>query len=153
MTVMEFSVMAESSHARPKERLSAFLCSIYGFGGDNRDKRLARDLSDASDRDISERSARNLFEGHWPGDETWAAIVSRFGKTVLDVVFAPEIDPVLAELREREAVLDRELQAIRARRREVQGFGPDYPRRREGDCGQDDALAPAQPSLFGGAFI
>jgi hypothetical protein len=37
------------------------------------------------------------------------------------VVFAPEIEPVLAELQDREARLARELQAIQARRREVAG--------------------------------
>lgn len=148
MSFAEFSVMAESSHGRPRERLSAFLCAVYGFGGDNRDKRLAGELSKAAGRDISERAARNLFAGHWPGDETWAAIVRRFGDTVLRVVFAPEIQPVLAELAEKEARLDRELQALRARRREVQGFDAGYPDRREGDRGEALALEPPQPSLF-----
>lgn len=146
MSLAEFSVMAEFRHVRPRDRLRAFLCAVYGYGGDNRDKRLAVDLSRASGRDFSDRTARNLFEGHWPGDETWAAIVRRFGDRVLKVVFAPEIDPVLAELAEKEARLDRELEAIRARRREVQGvhrLGAAAP---EGDRGEAraDALAPVR---------
>lgn len=140
MSLAEFSVMAEYRQGRPRDRLSAFLCSIYGYGGDNRDKRLARDLSRASGWEISDRAARNLFEGHWPGDETWAAIVRRFGDTVLRVVFAPEINPVLAELAEKEARLDRELRALRAHRREVQGFDDDLPDRRERD--RSEATAP-----------
>ena len=115
MSLAEFSVMAEFRHARPRERLSAYLARVYGLGGQNRDKRLARDIA------VSDRQARNLFEGHWPGDETWAALVRRFGTDVLRVVFAPEIEPVLAELQDREARLERELQAIQARRREVAG--------------------------------
>lgn len=133
--------MAQNRQGRPRERLQAFLCALYGYGGDNRDKRLARDLSWASGRDISDRAARNLFEGHWPGDETWAAIVRRFGDTVLRVVFAPEINPVLAELAEKEARLDRELQALRAHRREVQGFDDDLPDRREGNRSEAAAAA------------
>jgi hypothetical protein len=142
--------MAELRHGRPRDRVKDFLCSIYGYGGENRDKRLAQDLSKASQKDITERAARNLFEGHWPGDETFGAIVNRFGKTFLDVVFAPEIEPVLAELSEKEARLDRELQALRARRREVQGLVADVTHRREGIGGEDraDAVAPAERDLF-----
>lgn len=121
MSLAEFSVMADFRQGRPRDRLSAFLSGVYGYGGENRDKRLARDLSVASGRNVTERAARNLFEGHWPGDDTLAAIVRRFGADVLRVLFAPEIDPVLAELEEREARLERELQAIQARRRAVAG--------------------------------
>ena len=151
MSLAEFSVMAENRHGRPRDRLKAFLCAFYGHGGDNRDKRLARDLSWVTGRDFTDRAARNLFEGHWPGDETWAAIVSRFGDSVLRVVFAPEINPVLAELAEKEARLDRELQALRAHRREVQGFDDDLPYRRERDRGED-APPPLEPvrDLFEG---
>jgi hypothetical protein len=148
MSLAEMHVMAEFRHGRPRDRLIAFLCSIYGYGGDNRDKRLARDLSIASGRDVTARTARNLFEGHWPGDETWAAIVRRFGDTVLRVVFDPEIAPVLAEIAEREARLDRELQALRARRREVQGPVGVHPDRREGSAGEAAAVGPANLDLF-----
>lgn len=121
MSLSEFSVMAGFRHGRPRDRLSAFLVGIYGYGGDNRDKRLARDLASVGATQFTDRAARNLFAGHWPGDETWAALVRRFGTDLLRVVFAPEIHPVLAELEDREARLARELQAIQARRREVAG--------------------------------
>jgi hypothetical protein len=106
--------MAKNHQARPRERLSAYLRQMYP--GVGRDKRLASDLQ------ISPRAARNLFEDHWPGDDTFAAILRRFGDDLWRVVCAPEIAPVLAELTEREAHLARELEAARIRRREVQGL-------------------------------
>lgn len=152
MSLAEFSVMADFRHGRPRDRLSAFLCSVYGFGGQNRDARLARDLSAAAGRNVTERAARNLFEGHWPGDDTWAAIVRRFGSDVLRVVFAPEIDPVLAELQEREARLERELQAIQARRRAVAGSPEPRTFLLAGDQDQADPLeGPPNLDLFEGA--
>lgn len=123
MTYLGASDMADFGYGRPRDRLSAYLRSIYGHGGEQQNKRLARDLSRASGRNVTERAARNLFAGHWPGDETWAALVRRFGADLLRVVFSPEIAPVLAEIQERETRLARELQALQARRREVQGLG------------------------------
>lgn len=114
MTYESVTSMAKNYHGRPRERLSAYLRQMYQ--GTGRDKRLASDL------EISARAARNLFEDHWPGDDTFAAILRRFGQDVLRVVCAPEIAPVLAELSEREARLERELEAARARRREMAGF-------------------------------
>lgn len=113
MSLAGVSVMANNYQARPRERLSAYLRRQYPATG--RDKQLARELG------TSPRAARNLFEDHWPGDETWAAIVRRFGADVLRAVFAPEIEPVLAELSETEARLAKELESLRARRREVAG--------------------------------
>lgn len=113
MSLEGVPVMAENYQVRPRERLSAYLRRQYpGLG---RDKLLARELG------TSPRTARNLFEDHWPGDETWAAIVRRFGADVLRAVFAPEIAPVLAELSETEARLAKELESLRARRREAEG--------------------------------
>ena len=111
-----------------------------GVGGA---KRMASDLR------ISEKSARNLFNDHWPGDDTWAAIVRRFGDRVWKVVCAPEIVPVLAELSEREARLARELDGLRARRREVAGLveGP-----ASGLAGEpEEAPGPVNLDLFNGA--
>ena len=113
MSLTGYSVMAENGHARPRERLSAYLRRQYP--GPGREKRLAQEIR------TSPRAARNLFEDHWPGDETWAAIVRRFGADVLRAVFAPEIAPTLAELIETEARLAKELESLRARRREVAG--------------------------------
>jgi hypothetical protein len=152
MSLAEFSVMADFRQGRPRDRLRAFLSAVYGHGGEGRDKRLARDLSTAAGRNVTERAARNLFAGHWPGDDTWAAIVRRFGTDVLRVVFAPEIDPVLAELQEREARLERELQAIQARRRAVAGAVEPRTFVLAGDQDQADPLdGPPNLDLFGEA--
>jgi hypothetical protein len=140
--------MAGFGHERPRDRLRAYLTSLYGHGGDNRDKRLARELSAASGRDVSDRVCRNLFAGHWPGDETWAALVRRYGADLLRVVFAPDIDPVLAELQEREARLARELQAIQARRREVAGLVEPRAFALAGDQDQAEPLGPPNLDLF-----
>jgi hypothetical protein len=139
MSLAEFSVMADFRHGRPRDRLRAFLQAMYGHGGENRDKRLARDLA------ITDRAARNLFAGHWPGDETFAAIVRRFGRDVVRILTEPEIDPILAELAEREARLERELAAARLRRREAEGFVAIDEGRRAGGLVEVD---PAQLSLF-----
>ena len=114
MTYEAVSVMAKNYHGRPRDRLSAYLRQMYQGAG--RDKRLAADL------EISARAARNLFEDHWPGDDTFAAILRRFGTDVWRVICVPEIAPVLAELSDREARLERELEAARARRREMAGL-------------------------------
>jgi hypothetical protein len=131
--------MAKNYHGRPRERLSAYLRQMYP--GVGRDKRLAMDL------EISARSARNLFEDHWPGDDTFAAILRRFGEDVWRVICAPEIAPVLAELTEEEARLARELEGLRARRREVQGL---VERRSYRMAAMDDepALGPPNLDLF-----
>lgn len=116
--------MANEFHDRPRARLSAYLADRYpGFG---RDKRLAMDIG------TSPKAARNLFAGHWPGDETWAAIVRRFGKDVLAAVFEPEIDQVLARLTIEERQLEERLNEIRARRRQARGA-------LEGHSGRGDA--------------
>jgi hypothetical protein len=105
VTLTADSFMAKNYHGRPRERLSAYLREMYR--GVRRDKRLAADLK------ISPRSASNLFEDHWPNDDTFAAILRRFGDDLWRVICAPEIAPVLAELTEREARLARELEAAR----------------------------------------
>jgi hypothetical protein len=145
MSLAEISVMADSRHGRPRDRLKAYLCAVYGFGGENRDKRLARDLSIAAERNVTVRAARNLFEGHWPGDDTLAALVRRFGADLLRVLFASEIDPVLAELEEREARLARELRAIQARRQQIAGREEPRPLVLAGD---QDPLEPLSRDLF-----
>lgn len=115
MTATGFPIMAKNSQTlRPRERLGWFLRAQYP--GVGRDKRLATDLA------VSPRTARNLFEDHWPSDDTFGAIVRRFGEDVWRVLCAPELGPVLAELTEREATLARELEGLRARRRQVEGL-------------------------------
>lgn len=139
MTDWAVSRMAENYQGRPRERLSAFLRQMYpGLG---RDKRLAADLK------ISARSARNLFEDHWPNDDTYAAILRRFGRSVARVLTEPDIDPVLAELTEKEARLARELEQARALRREVEGLVESVPR---GLAGDEAEVGPLNLDLFEG---
>lgn len=138
MTATGVTFMGELSHMRPRQRLGWLLRQAFpGVGGA---KRLASRVG------ISEKSARNLFADHWPGDETFAAIFRTLGEDVQRIVLAPEIDPVLAELAEREARLDRELRAIQARRRQAASLVQGRPRRGEGTA--EDGPDPAQLSLF-----
>lgn len=113
MTFASETFMAEKYQTRPRERLGAYLRQRYGV--ENRDKRLARDIQ------TSAKTARNLFEDHWPSDVTWGAIVSRFGRDVLAAVFEPDIDPVLARLAAEERELKERLNAVTARRLQAQG--------------------------------
>jgi len=98
---------------RPRERLSRFLRSRYS--GAHAVKALAADMR------ATPKAAENALLGHWPGDLHFAAIVRRFGRDVLDAVFAPEIEPVLAKLQEEERTLEEALAQARARRRQIEG--------------------------------
>lgn len=139
MTDWAMTGMAKNYHGRPRERLGAFLRQMYpGLG---RDKRLAADVQ------ISPKAARNLFEDHWPNDATFSAIVRRFGRNVVRVVTEPDIDPVLAELTEKEARLARELEQARAHRREVQGVVESSPHSLDGD---EAEVGPLNLDLFEG---
>lgn len=91
-------------------RLAQFLNSRFGDA-----KRLAQAI------ECDPRTARNLREGHWPNAVTMQAIVARFGDDVLQAVFAPEIEPVLARLTQEERDLEEKLEAIAARRRALEG--------------------------------
>lgn len=103
---------------RPSERLARYLRSQYRR--DHQIKRLAEDISSTP------KAAENILKGHWPGDLHFAAIVRRFGADVLEAVFAPEIEPVLARLSQEERELEERLELVRAHRRQAAG-------RREGD--------------------
>lgn len=138
MTATGVQLMAKNRQLRPRERLGWFLREQYP--GPGREKRLARDL------DIAPRTARNLFEDHWPNDDTFEAILRRFGKNVWRAVCAPSIEPILAELTEREARLARELDALRSHREAVEGHLEGSSRRLAGSAEEDDE---AQLSLFG----
>lgn len=139
MTATGVTFMAKNGQLRPRERLGWFLREQYT--GPGREKRLAQDL------DIAPRTARNLFEDHWPNDETFEAILRRFGKHVWRVVCAPAIDPVLAELTEEETRLARKLDAIRSHREAVEGLLEGRSYRLAGAADENDEI---QLSLFEG---
>lgn len=144
MTAIGVHGMAAIRQTLPRHRLGAFLRSRYGHSAYGRHQHLARELG------VTDRTARNLFEDHWPGDETWAAIVRRFGNDVLRAVFAPEIEPILAELTEKEARLAQELESLQARRREVQGDRRSFAEFVAADQAEADELDAAQLRLFEG---
>jgi hypothetical protein len=97
-----------------RRRLSRFLRSQYPT---QQEGRLARDIG------CDKRTAKNLFNEHWPRAEHMAAIVRRFGRDVLAAVFEPEINHVLARLTAEERLLEERLNEARARRRQAQGGG------------------------------
>lgn len=106
--------MGDFAHMRPRQRLGWLVRQAYpGTGGV---KRAATDLK------LSEKTVRNLFADHWPGDETFGAIMRRFGNEAWRVVCAPEIDPIMAEIAKEEARLAREREQLETRRREVLGL-------------------------------
>lgn len=110
--------MVRESHgkraaARPSERLATYL--RHQYRRDHQIKRLAEDLS------TTQKAAENILKGHWPGDLQWAAIVRRFGRDVLDAVFAPEIAPVIARLSQEQRDLEERLELVRAHRRQAEG--------------------------------
>lgn len=98
---------------RPRERLKRFLRDQYS--GAHAIKSLARDMGSTP------KAAENALAGHWPNDLHLAAIVRRFGRDVWAAVFEPEIEPVLARLQQEERLLNEQLQAARARRRQIEG--------------------------------
>lgn len=116
MTYVELRSMGAESHgcpARPSERLGRYL--RHQYRGAHQIKSLARDMG------ATPKAAENALKGHWPNDLHFAAIVRRFGRDLLDAVFAPEIEPVLAKLNEEERQLEEALEAVRKRRRQAAG--------------------------------
>ena len=116
---------------RPAARLAAALRARYAGG--HAVKRLAADC------DLSAKRAENLLLGHWPDDVTFGRIVHRFGRDILEALFAPEIDEtsarLAAEIRALEADLElkkstlRGLGGLQARLSDV-GAGETAPQRR-----------------------
>jgi hypothetical protein len=104
---------------RPRERLRLFL-HARGYRG--RPTALAAELK------VPLKAAENLLDGHWPADDLkLAAMFSRFGKALYDAVFAPDVDEVLAQLKEREARLEQELAQTRSRLRQAEGRSEGVP--------------------------
>ena len=118
MTYAETRSMGLHSHGtsygeRPRERLQRYLSRQYR--GTFRTKALAEDI------DATTKAAENILNGHWPNDRHLAAMVRRFGRDLLDAVFMPEIEPVLARLTEEERQLEEALEEVRQRRRQTAG--------------------------------
>jgi hypothetical protein len=95
-----------------RKRLGRFLEQQYP--GD-RACRLSRDI------DCDPRTAQNILNCHWPNARHMRAIVRRFGRDLIEAVFAPEIEPTLARLTIEEREAEERLEQIRARRRQAAG--------------------------------
>lgn len=106
----------ESQGERPSQRLALYLRGQYRR--DHRIKRLSGDLK------CTQKTAENILAGHWPSDLHFAAIVRRFGRDVLDAVFGQDIDATVARLTEEARQLEQQLQDIRARAAQAQGYRP-----------------------------
>lgn len=120
MTSTGYGFMGDNPHNRPRQRLRAYLRAHYD--GPRSVMRMSYDVG------CSRKTAENILDGeHWPNDLTFAAIVRRFGKDLLEAIFNPEIDPVVARLEEEERQLDRQLQAIRAKKKQAAGRSFDHP--------------------------
>lgn len=102
--------------ARPSQRLALYLRNQYRR--DHRGKRLSSDI------ECTAKAAENILNGHWPNDRHFAAIVSRFGRDVLDAVFGPEIDETVNRLTAKARELEQQLQEVRALQRQAKGFEP-----------------------------
>lgn len=114
MTATGMSFVGRDAQGRPRERLRKYLRDHYT--GPRHVMRMSYDIG------CSRKTAENILDGeHWPNDLTFAAIVRRFGRDLLDAIFNPEIDPVVARLEEEERQLDRQLQAIRAQKKQAAG--------------------------------
>lgn len=96
-----------------QKRLTRFLERQYPS---ERASRLACDI------DCDVRTAKNILDRHWPSARHMRAIIQRFGRDVIEAVFAPDIEPVLARLSHEERQLEERLEAVRARRRQAAGI-------------------------------
>lgn len=120
MTATGMSFVGRDAQGRPRERLRSYLRDHYA--GPRHVMRMSHEIG------CSRKTAENILDGeHWPNDLTFAAIVRRFGRDLLEAIFNPEIDPVVARLEEEERQLDRQLQAIRAKKKQASGRGFDHP--------------------------
>ncbi len=101
-----------------RKRLGRFLERQY-----QSDKacRLSQDIS------CDPRTAQNILNCHWPNARHMRAIIRRFGRDVIEAVFAPEIEPVHARLIAEERALEEKLERVRAHRRQVAGGGQSGP--------------------------
>lgn len=99
---------AASQASRPRERLAAFLAEQYR-GVPLRIQTLAYELG------VSAKVAENLFNGHWPNDLVFEALVRRFGQALIDAIAGPVIDEEAARIRAEARKHIKALDALRAR--------------------------------------
>lgn len=112
MTYADRTFMDADDH-EPRDRLAAFLSRQYR--GEHRTKRLASDIS------CTPKAAQNIMNGHWPNSRHMAAIVRRFGRDVVEAMFAPEIDDTVARLEAEVRQLEEQLEEKRRHARTVAG--------------------------------
>lgn len=98
----------------PRDRLAAFLSRQYR--GEHKTKRLASDIN------CTPKAAQNIMNGHWPNSRHMAAIVRRFGRDVVEIMFAPEIDDTVARLEAEVRQLEEQLEEKRRLARKVAGL-------------------------------
>lgn len=97
----------------PRGRLAVYLARQYR--GEHKTKRLASDI------ECTAKTAENIMSGHWPNSRHMAAIVRRFGRDVIEAVFAPEIDDTVARLEAEVRQLEEQLEEKRKLARQVAG--------------------------------
>lgn len=112
MTWVDQTFMGLDTH-EPRGRLAAFLTRQYR--GEHKTKRLASDI------DCTPKAAENILRGHWPNSRHMAAIVRRFGRDVVEAMFAPEIDDTVARLEAEVRQLEDQLEQKRALARQASG--------------------------------
>lgn len=98
----------------PRDRLAAFLTRQYR--GEHKTKRLASDIN------CTPKAAQNIMNGHWPNSRHMAAIIRRFGRDVVEIMFAPEIDDTVARLEAEVRQLEEQLEEKRRLARKVAGL-------------------------------
>jgi hypothetical protein len=106
--------MGTESH-RPRERLKDYLVKRFPRSDGYSIKRLQGAIG------CTPKTAENLLNGHWPGEDHLRRIVILFGRDVIDAVFGPDIDGTLDRLKQEEVRLEQQLLETRARRLEVEG--------------------------------
>jgi len=88
--------------------------------------RYRRDGAKHLSRDIgcAEKTAKNILAGHWPRANHLRRIVMLFGRDAWDALFAPDIDEVVARLREEVRQLEDQLEEKRRLARQIAGAEP-----------------------------
>jgi hypothetical protein len=112
-----------------RKRLGRYLEKQYAS---EKASRLSQDIQ------CDPRTAQNILNCHWPNARNMRAIVRRFGRDVIEAVFAPEVEPTLARLTAEVRALEEKLERTRAHHRQVAGGVP--------GMAQDAAATTAAPS-------